>query len=316
MLDALASGGVKVIRLDAVGYAVKTPGTDSFMTAETLEFVEEITELIHSYGMRVLVEVHAHYTQQQAIAPLVDLIYDFQTAPLLLHSFFTGTVDKLDLWFQQRPANCLNVLDTHDGYGVIDAGPINGKPGLITQDDMAFIFKKAAENTDGHSDIASVVPQWFTLPHQINATLPNILANDTAYFISRAVQFILPGEPQVYYVGLFNGMDDQALFRESGQGRDVNRHNYTPLEIENALKQPVVQAIIALARLRKHAAFDGEFAWAINGVDNLSMGWKNGSNELTLEFVTKVGAPSFVIEVVTEGVAQRFSSIEEFASYQ
>jgi hypothetical protein len=46
------------------------------------------------------------------------------------------------------------------------------------------------------------------------------------------------------------------------------------------------------------------------------MGWKNGSNELTLEFVTKVGAPSFVIEVVTDGVAQRFASIEEFASYQ
>ena len=316
VLDALASGGVKVVRLDAVGYAVKTPGTDSFMTEETLKFVEEITDLIHSYGMRVLVEVHAHYTQQQAIAPLVDLIYDFQTAPLLLHSFFTGTVDKLDLWFQQRPNNCLNVLDTHDGYGVIDAGPISGRPGLITQDDMAFIFEKAAENTNGHSNIASVVPQWFTLPHQINATLPNILANDTAYFISRAVQFFLPGEPQVYYVGLFNGMDDQELFRKSEQGRDVNRHNYTPLEIENALKQPVVQGIIALARLRKHAAYNGKFAWAINGHDQLSMGWDNGSDQISLQFVTKVGAPSFVIEVVTDGVAQRFDTIEAFAQYQ
>ncbi|MEY4067546.1 MAG: hypothetical protein RIQ44_758, partial [Actinomycetota bacterium] len=189
VLDALKSGGVKVVRLDAVGYAVKTPGTDSFMTEETLEFVQEITDLIHSYSMRVLVEVHAHYTQQQAIAPLVDLIYDFQTAPLLLHSFFKGTVDKLGLWFQQRPNNCLNVLDTHDGYGVIDGGPINGKPGLISQQDMADIFDVAAKNTDGHSAIASVVPQWFTLPHQINATLPNIVADDTAYTIMRAVQF-------------------------------------------------------------------------------------------------------------------------------
>jgi sucrose phosphorylase len=265
--------------------------------------------------MRVLVEVHAHYTQQQAIAPLVDLIYDFQTAPLLLHSFFTGTVDKLDLWFQQRPNNCLNVLDTHDGYGVIDAGPINGKPGLITQDDMAFIFKKASENTEGHSDIASVVPQWFTLPHQINATLPNILANDTAYFISRAVQFVLPGEPQVYYVGLFNGMDDQELFRASGQGRDVNRHNYTPAEIEQALTQPVVQAIIALARLRKHNAFNGKFAWAIEGADRLSLGWDNGNDSVRLSFATTVGAPSFVIEVVTDGESQVFNTIEGFATF-
>jgi sucrose phosphorylase len=111
-------------------------------------------------------------------------------------------------------------------------------------------------------------------------------------------------------------MDDQELFRKSEQGRDVNRHNYTPLEIENALKQPVVQAIIALARLRKHNAYNGKFAWALNGSDQLTMGWDNGDDEITLQFVTKVGAPSFVIEVVTAGVAQRFETVESFATYQ
>jgi sucrose phosphorylase len=316
VLEALKSGGVKVVRLDAVGYAVKTPGTDSFMTPETLKFVEEITELIHSYDMRVLVEVHAHYTQQLDIAPLVDLIYDFQTAPLLLHSFFTGTVDKLDLWFQQRPTNCLNVLDTHDGYGVIDAGPINGRPGLITQDDMAFIFEKAEENTQGHSAIASVVPQWFTLPHQINATLPNILANDIAYVISRAVQFFLPGEPQVYYVGLLNGMDDRALFEKSAQGRDVNRHNYTVAELEEALKQPVTRAIIALARLRKHNAFNGEFTYAQTGHDSMTLAWVYGEESVRLHFITAVDAPSFVIEVASGTEVETFNSVESFATYR
>ncbi|MFM2024205.1 MAG: hypothetical protein RLZZ56_218 [Actinomycetota bacterium] len=316
VLEALKSGGVKVVRLDAVGYAVKTPGTDSFMTPETLKFVEEITELIHSYDMRVLVEVHAHYTQQLDIAPLVDLIYDFQTAPLLLHSFFTGTVDKLDLWFQQRPTNCLNVLDTHDGYGVIDAGPINGRPGLITQDDMAFIFEKAEENTQSHSAIASVVPQWFTLPHQINATLPNILANDTAYVISRAVQFFLPGEPQVYYVGLFNGMDDRELFEKSQQGRDVNRHNYTVAELEEALKQPVTRAIIALARLRKHNAFNGEFTYAQTGHNSMTLAWVNGEESVRLHFITAVDAPSFVIEVASGTEVETFNTVESFATYR
>ncbi len=313
VLEALASGGVKVIRLDAIGYAVKTPGTDSFMTPETLEYVQELTELIHSYGMRVLVEVHAHYTQQLDIAPLVDLIYDFQTAPLLLHSLFTGTVDRLDDWFKIRPNNCLNVLDTHDGYGVIDGGPINGKPGLITQDEMAAIFEQAEINTGGHSAIASVVPQWFTLPHQINATLPNIVANDTGYVIMRAVQFFLPGEPQVYYVGLFNGMDDRELFERTGQGRDVNRHNYTPAEIEEALKQPVTQAIIALARLRKLPVFEGEFSWQVTGGDSLRMGWVKGVDKLTLEFSTTVDSPSFVITVEDASGARTYSSVEELA---
>ena len=314
VLEALKSGGVKVVRLDAVGYAVKTPGTDSFMTPETLEFVKEISDLIHSYDMRVLVEVHAHYTQQLDIAPLVDLIYDFQTAPLLLHSFFTGTVDRLSDWFKIRPDNCLNVLDTHDGYGVIDGGPINGKPGLITQDEMAAIFAKAEENTNGHSAIASVVPQWFTLPHQINATLPNIVKDDTAYTIMRAVQFFLPGEPQVYYVGLFNGMDDVELFNKSGQGRDVNRHNYTPAEIEVALAQPVTKAIIALARLRKHNAFEGKFSWTQLSDNSMRLAWANGSDTISLEFSTTVGASSFVIEVTDASGTRKFASVEELGN--
>ncbi|BDP99740.1 alpha-amylase family glycosyl hydrolase [Aquiluna sp. KACHI24] len=313
ILEALKSGGVKVVRLDAVGYAVKTPGTDSFMTKETLEFVKEITDLIHSYDMRVLVEVHAHYTQQLDIAPLVDLIYDFQTAPLLLHSFFTGTVDRLDNWFKLRPNNCLNVLDTHDGYGVIDGGPIGGRPGLITQDEMAEIFKVAERNTGGHSAIASVIPQWFSLPHQINATLPNIVANDTAYVIMRAVQFFLPGEPQVYYVGLFNGMDDQELFRKTGQGRDVNRHNYTPDEIAQALEQPVTKAIIALARVRKHPAFEGQFGWSVTGEDSMELSWTKGEDKLTLSFAFK--NPKFRITSVINGESTVYEGVEGLASF-
>jgi len=313
VLEALKSGGVKVVRLDAVGYAVKTPGTDSFMTPETLEFVAEITKLIRSYDMRVLVEVHAHYTQQLEISPLVDLIYDFQTAPLLLHSFFKGTVDKLADWFAIRPTNCLNVLDTHDGYGVIDGGPINGRPGLISQQDMADIFAQAEINTGGHSALASVVPQWFSLPHQINATLPSILANDTAYVASRAVQFFLPGEPQVYYVGLFNGKDDRELFARTGQGRDTNRHHYTPEEISAALDEPVTQAIIALARLRKHPAFDGEFNWQVTGPASIKLAWVHGEQTISLEVTTTVGAPTFSIEATTATGVTRFTNVDQLA---
>jgi sucrose phosphorylase len=283
------------------------------MTPETLEFVKEITDLIHSYDMRVLVEVHAHYTQQLDIAPLVDLIYDFQTAPLLLHSFFTGTVDRLDKWFSIRPDNCLNVLDTHDGYGVIDGGPIGGRPGLITQEEMAHIFKVAEQNTGGHSAIASVVPQWFSLPHQINATLPNIVANDTAYVIMRAVQFFLPGEPQVYYVGLLNGMDDVELFNKTQQGRDVNRHNYTPVEIAEALKQPVTQAIIALARVRKHPAFEGEFSWKVLAQDSMELAWVNGSEKLSLTF--SLTNPRFTITATGAQGEQSYSGVEGLANY-
>lgn len=314
VLDALESGGVKVVRLDAVGYAVKTPGTDSFMTEETLEFVSEITEKIHSRGMRVLVEVHAHYTQQLAISPLVDLIYDFQTAPLLLHSIFTGTVERLADWFAIRPTNCLNVLDTHDGYGVIDGGPIGGREGLISQKEMAHIFEVAEKNTGGHSKLASVVPQWFDLPHQINATLPNIIADDNAYVLARAVQFLLPGEPQIYYVGLLNGMDDRELFRQTGQGRDVNRHNYTPEEIAEALNSDVTRAILGLVRLRNNSVFEGNFAWKQLSENSMELSWSSSTANLTLQFKLDGKSAEFEIRLEDEVGLREFRTLSELAS--
>lgn len=314
VMDALQSGGVKVVRLDAVGYAIKTPGTDSFMTDETLQFVSEITQRIQQRGMRVLVEVHAHYTQQLAIAPLVDLIYDFQTAPLLLHSIFTGTVDRLAKWLEIRPANCLNVLDTHDGYGVIDGGPIGGREGLITQEEMAHIFNVAEKNTNGHSKIASVVPQWFELPHQINATLPNIINDDEAYVLARAVQFFLPGEPQIYYVGLLNGMDDQKLFAETGQGRDVNRHVYSPDEIETALQHRVTQAILGLVRLRRHSVFNGDFSWKQISDNQMALSWQEGSNRLLLDFTMSQGGVKFSVELSDSDGTRKYTTLEELSS--
>ena len=113
ILRTLAAAGVRTVRLDAVGYAVKTPGSDSFMTPETLEFVQEVTALAHAEGLRVLVEVHAHHTQQAAIAPLVDLVYDFALPPLLLHALATGATDRLLGWLDIRPTNAVTVLDTH-----------------------------------------------------------------------------------------------------------------------------------------------------------------------------------------------------------
>jgi sucrose phosphorylase len=284
ILAALRDGGVTTVRLDAVGYAVKTPGSDSFMTEETLAFVREIVAIAREAGLRVLVEVHAHYSQQLAIAPLVDLVYDFALAPLLLHSLGTGTTDRLLEWFRIRPQNAVTVLDTHDGIGIIDAGPSGDLPGLIDQAEMAAIFERAAVATGGHSTIASVIPAWMSLPHQINATFFSVLGGDaTAYLLARAVQLWLPGHPQLYYVGLLGGLDDVELFRRTGQGRDVNRHVYTPEELEAALASEVTRAQLALVRLRStHPAFEGGFGYRSVGDAAVELEWRLGDERATL----------------------------------
>jgi sucrose phosphorylase len=110
-------------------------------------------------------------------------------------------------------------------------------------------------------------------------------------------------------------MDDRELFARSGQGRDTNRHNYTPTEIQAALQQPVTQAIIALARVRKHNAFNGEFSWGIIDHETIRLEWLNGADKLSFEMKTNVGNPSFVIEATDAAGTRTFSSVEELAAY-
>jgi sucrose phosphorylase len=177
------------------------------------------------------------------------------------------------------------VLDTHDGIGIVDAGPAGELPGLIDEAEMAAIFERAVVATRGHSTIASVIPAWMSLPHQINATFFSALGADAnRYLLARAVQLWLPGRPQLYYVGLLGGLDDVALFQRTGQGRDVNRHVYTPDEVEAALATEVTRAQLALVRLRStHPAFGGEFGYRVEADGTLELEWVLGDERATLQ---------------------------------
>lgn len=317
ILRTLREGGVSTVRLDAVGYAVKTPGTDSFMTEHTLGFVEEITALAHAEGLQVLVEVHAHHTQQAAIAPLVDLVYDFALPPLLLHALATGATDRLAHWFEIRPANAVTVLDTHDGIGVIDAGPSGERPGILSAEEMAAVFAEAERRTGGESAQASARVAWAALPHQVNSTFWSVLGEDaTAYLLARCVQLFVPGRPQIYYVGLLAGTNDMPRYAATGQGREVNRHVYTPGELAEALTGEVTRAQLGLVALRtSHPAFAGEFTARGVGEGRLELAWRDDAGAAAVLTVDVTpGRQGFVVDVAggPEG-ERRFASVADLA---
>ncbi|HWS56935.1 MAG TPA: alpha-amylase family glycosyl hydrolase, partial [Actinotalea sp.] len=117
ILDTLAAAEVTLLRMDAVGYALKTPGTSCFMTPHTFAFIDRFTGLARDRGLDVLVEVHSHYQRQIEIGATVDRVYDFALPPLVLHAAFTGDHAPLARWLAIRPTNAVTVLDTHDGIG-------------------------------------------------------------------------------------------------------------------------------------------------------------------------------------------------------
>ena len=120
--------------------------------------------------------------------------------------------------------------------------------------------------------------------YQVNCTFHDALGrDDRAYLAARAIQFFLPGVPQVYYVGLLAGGNDLELLARSGVGRDINRHHYSREEIERELQRPVVQRLLSLIRLRTtHPAFGGRFTLMDSDSGTLQLAWREGRSEAVL----------------------------------
>ncbi len=298
ILDRFQQAGVKLIRLDAAGYAIKKAGTSCFMIPETFAFIAELTADARARGIEVLVEIHSYYRQQIEIAKQVDWVYDFALPPLVLHALFAGESGPLAKWLAISPRNAITVLDTHDGIGVIDVGAdSSGNPGLLPPAAIDNLVETIHARSCGESKQATGAAASNLDLYQVNCTYYDALGKrNNEYLIARAVQFFAPGIPQVYYTGLLAGTNDMALLAKSGVGRDINRHFYTRAEVESDLRKPVVQKLIELMRFRNtHAAFGGTCDVEAPTASALVITWKNGSDwaRLDADFASPSAAISY-----------------------
>lgn len=288
ILEALAGAGIRMVRLDAVGYAIKKAGTSCFMMPETFEFIDRFSAQARAMGIEVLVETHSYYQRQIEIARRVDWVYDFALPPLVLHALCFGRARSLLDWIAIRPTNALTVLDTHDGIGIIDIGADasdrEGRPGLVPPDELDQLVEWMHDNAGGQSRQATGAAASNLDLYQVNGTFYDALGrDDDAYLAARAIQFFLPGIPQVYYVGLLAGENDMALLARTGVGRDINRRHYTPAAIDEALGRPVVQRLLDLIRLRNsHPAFGGRFEVLPAEAHQLCLRWQHGEHRAEL----------------------------------
>ncbi|MFM2121207.1 MAG: Sucrose phosphorylase, partial [Pseudomonadota bacterium] len=288
ILKTFAANGIRMVRLDAVGYAIKKAGSSCFMMPETFDFIGTFAAKAKALGIEVLVEIHSYYQRQIEIARQVDWVYDFALPPLVLHALFFGTAAPLRAWIAQRPSNALTVLDTHDGIGIIDIGADAAdrakRPGLVPDAELDQLVEMIHERSQGQSRKATGAAASNLDLYQVNCTFYDALGrNDQAYLAARAIQFFLPGVPQVYYVGLLAGENDMDLLARSQVGRDINRHHYSRAEIEAHLQRPVVQQLLELIHLRNsHLAFNGRFEVLEAPAHVLALRWSEGAQSIAL----------------------------------
>ncbi len=281
-MENFSKNNVKIVRLDAVGYMVKKLGSSCFFVEpEVFDFLDWITDLAHSLNIELLPEVHSHYSIQYKLAAKGHWIYDFILPYTVIDTLINRSSAKLYDYLKDRPEKQFTMLDCHDGIPV--------KPDLdtlITTADARKMVDVCIERgsnlslifSDKHKDA-----DGFDV-HQIRCSYYSVLnCDDNAYLAARAIQFFVPGIPQVYYVGLLAGKNDEEAVKRTGEGREINRHNFSVDEIANAVKQNVVQRLMELIRFRnEYPAFNGTFSIHHQGDDLVLLSWKKDEKECSL----------------------------------
>ena len=164
------------------------------------------------------------------------------------------------------------MLDCHDGIPL--KPDLNGLYEPVSAKRVVQLCLQRGGNVSRILSAASRDADGFDV-HQIGGTYYSLLGeDDLAYLAARALQFFVPGVPQVYYVGLLAGANDHAALVAGADGREINRHNYSLPEIAQALERPVVKNLLRLIAFRNsHAAFNGTFTLERSSSHELALRW-------------------------------------------
>jgi sucrose phosphorylase len=173
-----------------------------------------------------------------------------------------------------------------------DAADPAAHPGLLPAADIDALVETIHRNSHGESLRATGAAASNLDLYQVNCTFYDAMArDDLRYLLARAIQFFLPGIPQVYYVGLLAGRNDMELLARTHTGRDINRRHYTRNEIDEAMRRPVVQDLFALMKLRNtHPAFGGSFQLLESAEQSLALRWTAAGDVATLHVDLATGA--------------------------
>lgn len=272
---------VKILRLDAVGYVIKKPGTSCFMVEpEVYEFTDWLTEVAEKIGLTLLPEVHDHYSTQFKLAEHGYWVYDFVLPALILHTLFNQSSTKLRDYLRICPRKQITMLDCHDGIPV--QPDMDDILTIEESKNIVDVCLQRGANLNRLLSSTKIVDGFDA--HQINCTYYSSLdCDDDAYLAARAIQFFAPGVPQVYYVGLLAGKNDYKAVERTGEGRAINRTNYSVAEVEQALLKSAVQRLLKLIRFRnEHPAFEGVLEVSDCAASELRLDWRKGPHNCRL----------------------------------
>lgn len=259
MVDLLlfyAAHGADLIRLDAVAYLCKEIGTTCIHLPQTHAVVKLFRAVLDAAAPDVLLVTETNVPHEENISyfgePLAgyagtdeaQMVYAFPLAPLVLHTFYSGSTRTLADWvasLSPLPAGAayFNFLASHDGIGVRPA------EGLLTPRQIDTLVEKALAH--GGRVSYKTNPDGTQSPYELNTTWYDALTDPDSpdpeidvqrFLASQFIMLSLAGVPGIYIHSLFGSRNCFGCYEKTGRARSLNREKFQLQWLKEQLAEP------------------------------------------------------------------------------
>ncbi|ELY0462226.1 sugar phosphorylase [Listeria innocua] len=251
MIDVLMfylEEGAEYVRLDAVGFMWKVPGTSSIHLDETHEIVKLFRDLVDMAAPGTIIITETNVPHVDNISYFgngekeAHMVYQFPLPPLVLHAIHHGNAEFLSNWAKnlelpEGKRTFFNFLASHDGIG------LNPVRGIIPEADILALVDDLEK--EGALVSYKQNPDGTKSPYEINVTYMDALSKqaDTddlrlaRFLVAHAVLMSIPGVPAVYVQSILGSRNDYSGVETTGHNRSINRKKYDLAEITAELEQ-------------------------------------------------------------------------------
>ena len=285
MIDILLfylARGVRVIRLDAVAYLWKEPGTSCIHLPQTHAVVRLLRLILEDVAPEAILITETNVPHEENISYFGNgfdeshLVYNFPLPPLTLDAFIRGDASHLQSWarsleFPSSATTYFNFLASHDGIGLL---PTHG---ILTHAEREYLVETVVSR-GGYVSYKSTAEG--DIPYEINCSYFSAIADPNqseetrirAFVAAHAIMFALAGIPAVYIHSMLGSRNWHEGVERTGEKRSINRPKLSYEQLSSELADPGSLRSRVLHRLRKllsvrseHTAFSPESPQEILG---------------------------------------------------
>ncbi|MGF1448303.1 MAG: alpha-amylase family glycosyl hydrolase [Opitutales bacterium] len=280
------SMGCRIVRLDAVAFLWKVPGTACIHLPETHEMVKLLRDIVEMLAPHVLLLTETNVPHEENVSYFgngdeAHMVYNFSLPPLVLHGLLNEDARLLTQWahdLNAAPRGCtfFNFTASHDGIGM---RPLQGLVEDADIDALAEQMKAKGGRVNYRS-----MPDGSQRPYELNITyfdalrMPGDDALSLARFLcSQALMLAFKGVPAVYFHSLVGTPNYQEGVERTQHNRTINRRKYARdeldavLAVKDGLQARVFRRYQQMLRRRaRHPAFHPDGPQVVhNGGKNL-----------------------------------------------